>query len=336
MKHLRFIVGLILGMLLTATGALSAPSAVLPEYVGVTSCPTFTAGNAYPVYFLVSTGALCNGTGSGGGGGGGAVTAVSGAFVDGSIVTIGTIGDSAWSGSGNGTLVATTKYAATSLASLASAVGTAAAGTAGTKSVLAGGIYNSSPITLTNGQQASIQFDANGYMLVNVKSATGVAQGSTTSGQTISPIGCRTLSAEPTDTTAQTNVPRCNIQGAVAVQVVGGAYGGHTFATVTAANSTNATNLKASAGTLYHVTAYTISATPAWVSFYNTAGTPTCGTSIVYQVLIPANSTSGAGAVDDIPSGLNFSTGIGYCITTGIAGTGNVAATSYVVNLAYR
>jgi hypothetical protein len=112
--------------------------------------------------------------------------------------------------------------------------------------------------------------------------------------------------------------------------------GGLTKFTLTAANSTNATSIKASAGKLYHITGYNNSATLAWISFYNNAGTPTCGTNIVWQTMIPANSTSGSGAIDDIPAGLDFSTGIAMCVTTGIAGTGSVAASTYVVNLGYK
>lgn len=111
---------------------------------------------------------------------------------------------------------------------------------------------------------------------------------------------------------------------------------GWTKATITLANSTNATNLVVGVHTLGHISGYGVSATPIWVSFYDTAGTPTCGTSIAWQMLIPANSTSGAGAIEDVPSGLNFSSGIGFCATTGIAGTGSVAASSYVVNFGYK
>jgi len=39
-------------------------------------------------------------------------------------------------------------------------------GTAGTKSLLGGGIYNSTPLILTNGQQASLQLNSSGYLLV--------------------------------------------------------------------------------------------------------------------------------------------------------------------------
>jgi len=44
--------------------------------------------------------------------------------------------------------------------------GSVAGGTAGTKSMLAGGVYNSTLPTLTNGQQASLQLDSAGYLLI--------------------------------------------------------------------------------------------------------------------------------------------------------------------------
>lgn len=46
--------------------------------------------------------------------------------------------------------------------------GSVAGGTAGTFSLLAGGIFNTALPTLTNGQQASLQFDANGRLYVIV------------------------------------------------------------------------------------------------------------------------------------------------------------------------
>lgn len=190
--------------------------------------------------------------------------------------------------------------------------------------------------TDTTAQTNMPSCDVNGALRVNVTTATGVAQASASSGQSISPIGVRTLAAAPTDTTAQTNMPVADINGSLRTANTATTWGGVTKFTLTAAASTNATNIKASAGSLYHIGVYNNSATLAWVSFYNTAGTPTCGTSIVYQTMIPANSTSGAGAVEDFAVPLDFSTGIGICVATGIAGTGSVAATSYVVNLGFK
>lgn len=60
----------------------------------------------------------------------------------------------------------------TSLGLIDNAVGTVAAGTAATGSILGGLIYNSSPITLTNTQGAALQGDANGYLKVNVAAGT--------------------------------------------------------------------------------------------------------------------------------------------------------------------
>jgi len=57
---------------------------------------------------------------------------------------------------------------------------TVAAGTAATKSVLMGGIYNSSPITMTTGQGAALQTDANGYLKVNVQVGGGTGGTSST------------------------------------------------------------------------------------------------------------------------------------------------------------
>ena len=54
-------------------------------------------------------------------------------------------------------------------------------------------------------------------------SNAGVAQGSTTSGQTVAPIGCRTLTSAPTDTTAQTNMPSCTVGGALRIDFGGSA-----------------------------------------------------------------------------------------------------------------
>jgi hypothetical protein len=49
--------------------------------------------------------------------------------------------------------------------------GSVAGGAAGTKSMLGGAVYNTTPPTLTNGQQASLQSDAAGNLDVNLKTA---------------------------------------------------------------------------------------------------------------------------------------------------------------------
>ena len=57
---------------------------------------------------------------------------------------------------------------AATAANQTSVTGTVVGGTAATNSLLAGGVYNSTPITVTNAQQAALQIDANGFLKVNV------------------------------------------------------------------------------------------------------------------------------------------------------------------------
>jgi hypothetical protein len=51
--------------------------------------------------------------------------------------------------------------------------GSSTGGTAGTKSLLSGGIYNSTLPTLTTGQQAGLQLDASGRLLVDIGASSG-------------------------------------------------------------------------------------------------------------------------------------------------------------------
>ena len=103
------------------------------------------------------------------------------------------------------------------------------------------------------------------------------------------------------------------------------------------AATTNATNVKASAGQVYSITAFNVAATPAYLKFHNTAGTPTAGASVTDTYLIPGN-TAGAGFVLNIDKGIAFSTGIGITITTGIADadTTAIAASNVVLNIYYK
>lgn len=109
-----------------------------------------------------------------------------------------------------------------------------------------------------------------------------------------------------------------------------------TFHLVGAATN-NATNVKASAGQVYSITAFNLSASPRYLKFHNTAGTPTAGSGVVRTVLIPGN-TAGAGAVINIDKGLAFSTGIGISIVTGIADSDTTAigASEVVVDIGYK
>jgi hypothetical protein len=98
----------------------------------------------------------------------------------------------------------------TSLQLIDNPIGSVTGGAAGTSSNLAGGIYNTTLPTLTNGQQVGLQVDSSGRLII---SPTALAQGSTTSGQ----AGSLTLGAVTTNppayTTGQTDSLSLTIDG---------------------------------------------------------------------------------------------------------------------------
>lgn len=99
------------------------------------------------------------------------------------------------------------------------------------------------------------------------------------------------------------------------------------------AASTNATSLKASAGTLHQLYAVNLNAAVRYLKFYNKASAPTVGTDTpVATFPIPASAT-GAGFQINFDPGFDFSTGIAYATTTGVADsdTAAVAANEIIV-----
>ncbi|MDA8113237.1 MAG: hypothetical protein M0Z43_00710, partial [Acidithiobacillus sp.] len=91
--------------------------------------------------------------------------------------------------------------------------------------------------------------------------------------------------------------------------------------------TTNATSIKASAGTLYRITAINTTGTIAYLKLYNLATAPTCSsaTGIVHVYPIPAN-TSGAGITIGNTVGEAYGTGIAFCVTGGGSDTNNTNA----------
>lgn len=115
--------------------------------------------------------------------------------------------------------------------------------------------------------------------------------------------------------------------------------GGSTSPTLSSAivpNNTTGVSVKASAGSVFHIEAFSNSAsTPAYIKWYNSASAPTCGSGTpIWREMIP----SGGGYVSVDTQGLYFSTGISYCITTGIADADTTApaASTYLLNITYK
>ena len=83
---------------------------------------------------------------------------------------------------------------------------------------------------------------------------------------------------------------------------------------LTAAATTNATSVKASAGALKSIQGYNAKAAAVFLKFYDKASAPTVGTDIPVKVLyVPATSAF----VFDFPAAFKFVTGIAYAITGG-------------------
>jgi hypothetical protein len=106
---------------------------------------------------------------------------------------------------------------------------------------------------------------------------------------------------------------------------------GTTQTTVNSAASTNAANVKATAGNVYTIFANNASAAAKYVRLYNKATAPTVGTDVPVRVItIPASSSKEIALT--VP--LRFATGIGYAITGGAATLDATAVAAGDVQLA--
>jgi len=123
-------------------------------------------------------------------------------------------------------------------------------------------------------------------------------------------------------------------QSAVNTSLQEVATGGATVYHLVSANSTNATNIKASAGKITGWYIYNSNGSARKVAFHNNAGTPTAGASVYFSVVIPPLS----GANCPYPAGIAFSTGIAITTTTGLTDSDAtaVALNDLVINIFYK
>ncbi len=123
-----------------------------------------------------------------------------------------------------------------------------------------------------------------------------------------------------------------NLIGDVGIQ--GRASGGLSKFHLVSAGSDNATNVKASAGTVYGISVFNLATYPIYVKFHNTAGTPTAGTGVVETFGVQA----GVRGEFALAQGSAFSTGIGICILKSITDAGSTAvlASDCVVDIYYK
>jgi hypothetical protein len=99
--------------------------------------------------------------------------------------------------------------------------------------------------------------------------------------------------------------------------------GGETTFHFVAAASNNATSLKGSAGQVYSVDIFNNAAYPVYFKLYNTASSPSsCGATNLTKVV---GTQAGTQHTIKTEEGWPFATGIGYCLTKGIADADNTA-----------
>lgn len=100
------------------------------------------------------------------------------------------------------------------------------------------------------------------------------------------------------------------------------------------AGTTNANNIKASAGQIYTVSVFNNAAYPVFVKFHNTSGTPTAGVGVVHTL----GAQAGTFVQWSNSQGFALGTGIGISIVKGIADADATAviASDCVVDVQYK
>lgn len=106
-----------------------------------------------------------------------------------------------------------------------------------------------------------------------------------------------------------------NAIGDVGIQARANATGAATIHHFVAAATTNALNIKASAGRVLGWSLANTTASWRYVKLHNTAGAPTAGAGVVATIGIPPNGL----AQLEIPAGIGFATGIARTCVTGAA-----------------
>ena len=147
--------------------------------------------------------------------------------------------------------------------------------------------------------------------------------------------------------TSNTTLGTINTTLGTPMQTIGGTVGivavttgGGSQYHLVAGASTNSVSVKSTAGKVSGLQVYTNGAVISYLKLYDTATAPTCNSdTVVKTIIIPATSGStGSGANLTIDPGAQFSSGIGICVTGGIADNDNtaVAASSILINIDYK
>lgn len=181
----------------------------------------------------------------------------------------------------------------------------------------------------TSGSATVTLLGAQAINLVTVANAIRVYDNASGQSVTVKPASTAPIATDPALVVSLSpNSP--------GVALVGAATGGDTPYSLVCAATTNATSVKASAGQLKSYELFNNNATlPRYVKFYDKASAPTVGTDTpVLRIMIPPLG----GANVALPVGAQFSTGIAFAVTNGIADSDTTAinASECLVNLTYK
>lgn len=210
-------------------------------------------------------------------------------------------------------------------------------GTAATDALQVAGVYNSSLPTLTNGQGGAISLDAKAQPLVDLNYVAGAAVSTAATG--IIKVGLTDGSGNAiSSTTGALNVDcTAGCSGSLTtISLIPHTSGGLSVKHFVSAGSDNATNVKSSAGQLYNIHVYNNAAYPVYLKIYNSASSPTgCAATNLFKVV---GVQAGTEFSVNTEEGFALGTGIGYCLTKGIADSDDTAvlASDATVDVAYN
>lgn len=166
--------------------------------------------------------------------------------------------------------------------------------------------------------------------------------------QSITYTFSRVLSLDIQEMTVEVGGGRGNVSPAQAVPVqltngvtisaatMGSGTNGGSVHNRTSTAGTNGVNVKSSGGRISSGAITNLSASWVYVKFYNKASTPTVGTdSVVFTLPVRPGDQVQLAAIFDM-YGMYFSTGIGYGITGGVAGTDTTAIAANDVHVGFH
>jgi hypothetical protein len=122
-----------------------------------------------------------------------------------------------------------------------------------------------------------------------------------------------------------------------ALQLIDDDQTGSTAKSVISTANNNFTDVKTAAGRLLGMHLVNTTASLAYIKFYNDAAMVTgdcaSATNLIFTMPIPASTTGAGFAMNFGPSGIAFSTGIGYCIVAGATTTDNTSTTTGIIGV---